>query len=143
MNSVDLIEKKELLKNEMREITSLCRKEIRMMNEEENTLFNQKKSEIQNINEELRKLSEETEIQNDITKQTKTMEKKNFSLVKAIRSVANNQPLDEFNQTIVNAGMDEMRATGNSFQGQLVLPTEQRAVDVATEGADVVATVIC
>jgi HK97 family phage major capsid protein len=140
MNSVDLIEKKELLKNEMREITSLCRKEIRMMNEEENTLFNQKKSEIQNINEELRKLSEETEIQNDITKQTKTMEKKNFSLVKAIRSVANNQPLDEFNQTIVNAGMDEMRATGNSFQGQLVLPTEQRAVDVATEGVDVVAT---
>ena len=139
MNSVDLIEKKELLKSEMREITSLCRKEIRMMNEEETNLFNQKKDEINNINEELRKLSEETEIQNTI-KQNKTMENKNFSIVKAIRSVANNQPLDELNQAVVSAGMDEMRKTGNSFQGQLVLPTEARAIDVATEGADVVAT---
>ena len=139
MNSVDLIEKKELLKSEMREITSLCRKEIRMMNEEETNLFNQKKDEINNINEELRKLSEETEIQNTI-KQNKTMENKNFSIVKAIRSVANNQPLDELNQAVVSAGMDEMRKTGNSFQGQLVLPTETRAIDVATEGADVVAT---
>jgi len=139
MNSVDLIEKKELLKNEMREITSTCRKEIRMMNEEETNLFNQKKDEINNINEELRKLSEETEIQNTI-KQKKQMENKNFSIVKAIRSVANNQPLDELNQAVVSAGMDEMRKTGNSFQGQLVLPTEARAIDVATEGVDVVAT---
>jgi HK97 family phage major capsid protein len=139
MNSVDLIEKKELLKSEMREITSTCRKEIRMMNEEETNLFNQKKDEINNINEELRKLSEETEIQNTI-KQKKQMENKNFSIVKAIRSVANNQPLDELNQAVVSAGMDEMRKTGNSFQGQLVLPTEARAIDVATEGVDVVAT---
>lgn len=139
MNSVDLIEKKELLKKEMRDITALCRKEIRMMTDEENTLYNEKKTEIQNLNEELRKLSEETEIQNNI-KPNKTMENKNFSIVKAIRSVANNQPLDEFNQSVVNAGMEEMRATGNSFQGQIVLPTEERAVTVAAEGADVVAT---
>lgn len=140
MNSVDLIEQKELLKQEMRDITSLCRKEIRMMSEDETSLYNEKKEQINKINEELRKLSEETEIQNDIIKPTKTMENKNFSIVKAIRSVANNQPLDEFNQSVVNAGMEEMRATGNAFQGQIVLPTEKRAVDVATEGADVVAT---
>lgn len=54
-----------------------------------------------------------------------TMEKR-FSLLKAIREVANNQQLDAASQAVINAGAEEMRKAGQSFGGQIQLPTELR-----------------
>lgn len=54
-----------------------------------------------------------------------TMEKR-FSLLKAIREVANNQQLDAASQAVINAGAEEMRKAGQSFGGQIQLPTEFR-----------------
>jgi hypothetical protein len=68
------------------------------------------------------------------------MEQK-FSLIKAIRSVANNKALDELSQAVVEAGAAEMRKSGINYVGQIQLPSnEVRGVTVATEGEDVVAT---
>ena len=50
----------------------------------------------------------------------------NFSIVKSIRSVVDNRPMDEVNQNVLNAGRKEMRDAGISFGGQIQLPLEYR-----------------
>lgn len=58
-------------------------------------------------------------------KKSKTMEAR-FSLLKAIREVANNQKLDAATQAVINAGAEEMRKAGQPFGGQIQIPTEFR-----------------
>ena len=66
---------------------------------------------------------------------------KNFSILRAIRSIAENKPLDPEVQAVVDAGKSEMRNAGLSVNGQLQIPSESRAaVTVTTEGEDVVVT---
>ena len=69
----------------------------------------------------------------DEKRNTKTLNKsrfnkmeKRFSLLKAIREVANNQQLDAASQAVINAGAEEMRKAGQAFSGQIQLPTELR-----------------
>ena len=69
----------------------------------------------------------------DEKRNTKTLNKsrfnkmeKRFSLLKAIREVANNQQLDAASQAVINAGAEEMRKAGQPFGGQIQLPTELR-----------------
>ena len=73
------------------------------------------------------KMSEDKEERNTKTQNKKsiTMEKR-FSLLKAIREVANNQQLDAASQAVVDAGAEEMRKAGQSFGGQIQIPTELR-----------------
>lgn len=66
--------------------------------------------------------------------------KQRFSLLKAIKAVAENRSIDDITAAVNNAGMKEMRKAGLNTIGQIYLPTEKRAVSVATEGVDVVAT---
>ena len=76
-------------------------------------------------------------------KKSITMEKR-FSLLKAIREVANNQQLDAASQAVVNAGAEEMRKAGQSFGGQIQIPTELREnpvhYTVEADGSHVVVT---
>ena len=67
---------------------------------------------------------------------------KNFSLLKTVRSISKNQPLDELTNAVVEQGKSEMRKAGLSAQGQLVIPTnEARAIhSVTADGESVVAT---
>lgn len=67
---------------------------------------------------------------------------KNFSLLKTVRSISKNQPLDELTNAVVEQGKNEMRKAGLSAQGQLVIPTnEVRAIhSVTADGESVVAT---
>ena len=67
-------------------------------------------------------------------------EERNFSLVKAIRAIANNQQMDEFTASVINAGKEENRKAGISSQGQIQLPSTRSTVTVASEGEDVVVT---
>lgn len=66
--------------------------------------------------------------------------KQRFSLLKAIKAVAENRNIDDVTAAVNNAGMKEMRKAGLNTIGQIYLPTEKRAVSVASEGVDVVAT---
>ena len=69
------------------------------------------------------------------------MSEKKFNLLSAIRSIAENKPLDPEVQAVVDAGKSEMRNAGLSVNGQLQIPAETRAaVTVTTEGEDVVVT---
>ena len=66
---------------------------------------------------------------------------KNFSLLRAIRSIAFNQPMDEIDKAVINSAAEEMRHANLNYSGQIQIPTEKRAaVTVSAEGVDVVAT---
>lgn len=95
-NSVELLDEKTQLKNRAAEIIANAKREIRMLNTEENNEIADIKGKILTINEELRQLDVDLpqEINNQINKTNITMEK-NFSLLTAIRNVANNKPQDE------------------------------------------------
>ena len=71
-----------------------------------------------------------------------TMKEERFSLLRAIRNVAENRQLDNVTAAVCNEGMKEMRAAGLNTVGQIYIPTMETraAVSVASEGVDVVAT---
>ena len=87
--------------------------------------------------------SDDTETEYKENKKTSTRKmNKNFSLLKTIRSISRNQPLDDLTNAVVEQGKSEMRKAGLSAQGQLVIPTnEVRAIhSVTADGEKVVAT---
>lgn len=138
MDSLTLIDKREQLKVKAEAILTGAEKEQRKLNDEEVKAFDMLTEQIKQVDEELR------EINNKLNKEQinkRTME--NFSLIKAIGAVANGKQLDERSQEVVNAGIAEMRKSGQSFNGQIVLPVEERAsiqATVATAGKENVAT---
>lgn len=141
MNSVELMDRKNILKEEAKKITSHARQEIRMLSDEENTKIAEIKEEITKINEELRSL-EDVQLPETINlKPKKQMENKNFSLVAAIRNAASNKQQDELIQAVIDAGQENMRMSQTTYTGQIQLPSaEFRTITKATEGVDVVAT---
>lgn len=137
-NSLQIMDSKAQLKKRAFELIEKCKVEIRNFTTEELEEFNLIKDNINELNEELRQINSSS-ITNT-TKLNKTMEK-NFSLIKAIRSVANNKALDNVSLAVVEAGAEEMRKAGLNYVGQIQLPSaEVRAITVADEGEDVVAT---
>ena len=123
MTKLELIDKKNQLEKRGLDILEAAEKEERKLNKEE-------QMEYDGIVLEMRELSNKIN-QTNIKTGTK-MEKKDFSLIKAIRSVANNQQLDEASMAVINQGKEEMRKSGVSFSGQIQIPVEQRATVEAT-----------
>lgn len=141
------MDRKDQLKKEAKGITDLCKQEIRMMNDEESQRLEAIKAELRDLNtqyeqlqEELRNQSnQESNKENKFTQ--KSMEKRDFSLLSAIRSIANNRPQDELTNAVIEAGSAELRKAGINGVGQIQLPSKEfRTVTVATEGVDTVAT---
>lgn len=120
MNSVELLDKKEQLQLRAENLLNSVEKEARKLNTDEEVEFNSLLKQIEDIETELNNKL------NDNEKRNKTMENK-FSLINAINAVVNNRNLDETAQEIVNAGIAEMRKSGQSYSGQIILPVEERA----------------
>lgn len=156
LNSLEITDKKEQLKLRCKEIISTCKLEIREMTEDEEKEFNDAKESIKLLNEQLEELhkrlaeyeSEPIEDEEEIeenkrykTTNISTNMNTNFRLVKAINDIANNRSLDNIASAVINKGTEEMRKSGLSYGGQIQLPVEElRAITVAAEGEDVVAT---
>lgn len=138
MNTLELLDKKELLKQRAEELISGAEKEVRKLNAGEQVEFDTITKEVADIDIQIRKIEEDNLKQQN---KTNTMKEK-FSLLKAINDVANNRQLDERAQEVVTAGISEMRKAGQSYSGQIVLPIEERAdiqATVATAGQENVA----
>ena len=136
-NSLTLTDKKEQLKIKAESLLNEARKEARKLSADEETEYNDLCKQIADVDNELRDLNDKLN-----NKETKTTMKENFSLLKAVRAIANNQTLDERSQEVVNAGIAAMRKSGQSYSGQIVLPVEERAAVVAgtaTNGQEAVA----
>ena len=141
MNSLEIQDKKAQLKKRANEICEQCKVEIRDFTEAEQTEIDNIKTQIEDLNDELRKLDVEISSDNTKTNLNKTKMNKEFRLIKAINDIANNRNLDNVSSAVVNAGADEMRKAGLSFGGQIQIPTEKRdVVTVENEGEDVVVT---
>ena len=139
MNSLEIQDKKAQLKKRANEICEQCKVEIRDFTEAEQTEIDNIKTQIEDLNDELRKLDVEISSDNTKTNLNKTKMNKEFRLIKAINDIANNRNLDNVSSAVVNAGAEEMRKAGLSFGGQIQLPVENRAtITVTAEGEDVV-----
>lgn len=131
MNTLELMDKKQLLRNKAEEIVATAERETRKLNTGEQVEFDTLIKEIESIDVQIR------EIKEDNNRTTKTIKRsmENFSLLKAINDVANNRQLDERAQEVVSAGIAEMRKAGQSYSGQIVLPMEARNIQATVEGA--------
>lgn len=123
-------------------VTEEDTKEPEEKSEDENTDEN---SEINNTEAEEKPVEEETEetpAEDEDKKDTKSNRSimKDFSLVKAIRSVVNNTPMDEVNAAVINAGAEEFRANGLQSNGQIQIPGEKRTISVKQTHDDVIET---
>ena len=124
MNSLELTDKIEQLQIKADAIVANAERESRKLTDDESASFNELIKEIEKADDELRKINNTNQTDNN-NKQFRKMEK--FSLIKTINAVANNMPLDERSAEMVNAGVAEMRKSGLSFNGQIQLPVEERA----------------
>ena len=145
----DIEEKRKLKEQIVSEVREICEKrklEIRSFSHDDKMKMDNFRKDISNINEEINEL--ETELRtkeenyNYNNNTEKQMEKRNFSLLGAIRAVSENRSLDPIAQAVVLEGQAEMRNRSLSLVGQIQLPTavEERAITVQSEGEDIVAT---
>lgn len=151
MTSLEIQDARAQLKQRALEIIETCKKEVRDLTQEETDELETIKGQIKEKDDELRELQErldnlnfeeveERKEENNKSINTQKMNKR-FSLIRAIRSIANNQPLDDVTMAVIKEGQEEARKAGVNAQGQIQLPTEERAtVTVTAEGEDVVAT---
>lgn len=138
-NTLELLDKKEQLTIQAKNILTAGKSESRKLSADEENAYNDLCKQIADVDKEIR------DINNKLNKETnkvikRTMSK--FSLIKAVNDITNNRNLDERSQEVVNAGIAEMRKAGQSYNGQIVLPVEERGniqATVATSGQEVVA----
>ena len=121
--------------------------ENRSEDENENQEENTSDENTDDENDETNKTSDEEKTEEkehkNINKQI-SMEKKNFSLLRAIRNVVDNQKFDEVTQAMVNEARNEMTKSGLTYSGQIQLPvTESRAtISVTAEHGDLIETTV-
>lgn len=126
MDTLTLLDNKEQLRKKADNLITNAEKEVRKLNDAEVNELNQIKEEISNIDIQIKEIKTENK-RNFKPQKSKSMKK--FSLLKAINDVANNRQLDESALEVVSAGQNEMRKSGQSYSGQIVLPIEERALD--------------
>lgn len=160
VNSLQLKDQRSQITKQANEIIELAKKEVRDLTNEEAQKIEDYENQVKEVDEELKALQSrldnlrfgednededednETPSENneEENKKERSMKKQSFSLVKAIRSIANGQQLDELTAAVIAKGNEEARKAGISTQGQIQLPESRAAVTVASEGEDVVAT---
>ena len=136
---------KEQIVSEVREICEKRKLEIRSFSHDDKMKMDNFRKDISNINEEIneleKELREKEQNYNYNNNNTEQQMEKNFSLLNAIRAIAENRSLDPIAQAVVLEGQNEMRSRSLSVVGQLTLPTyNERAITVQSEGTDVVAS---
>ena len=146
----EIEERKLQIADEKKSITALCEErklQIRSFSHDDKMKMDAARErinalnlEIEQLNEELRTKEQNYNYNNNNTEQQ--MEKRNFSLLNAIRAIAENRSLDPIAQAVVLEGQNEMRSRSLSLVGQIQLPSnyEERAITVETSGESVVAT---
>lgn len=134
-NSIEAIDRKNQVEIRMNEILETGEKEQRELTEDEDKELESLKKEKDELDEEIKNLKENNALEEEKEKEEKSCdsdnkdkkdnrnyEMKNFSLLKAIRSVVNNEQLDERSVELINQAKAEMRKAGQTSVGQIVVP---------------------
>lgn len=85
-------------------------------------------------------ITDENQPINIVQKRNITKMNKNFSLLRAIRNASAHREMDAFDAAVMESAREEMRKAGISYEGQIQMPLETRALTVKDEGEDVVET---
>lgn len=147
LNSVELRDAISQLSKQGKAIVALAKSEVRDLTEDEEQqiedLKNQieeKKAELEELKTRLETMSfdedvEEQEETKSFNKFNTSMEKKKFSLLKAVNNIVNGNTMDEVTRSVVSAGQEEARKAGINTEGQIQIPmNETRAFTVADNG---------
>lgn len=134
MSTLELTDQIEEKRNLLSSLLKTAEAEERQLTAEETATFDAVNAEIRTLSDELNTLKDN--LTEKRTNNNSTMETPNFSLIKAINDVVNNRTLDEATQNVINAGIEEMRAAGQSYSGQIQLPIENRALNGIITGSD-------
>lgn len=113
-------EEKEEEKEEKKEIQEEKQEESSVENDEEKQDEEEKEEQERSINDK-----------NKINSTIKMKEEK-FSLIKAIRAIANNQEVDAVTKKVVELGVQEMRNSGLTYSGQIQIPSSVETRDAVT-----------
>lgn len=139
-NNIDDDMKEEEIKDEEIKEENIPDEEERQDdNEEETTDENQEES----TDEDAEKEEEQMERSTNKNHNNITMKEQKFSLIKAIRAIANNQTLDDVSRAVIDAGCEQMRNSGLTIGGQIQLPTgdvNQRSLNVTSVHEDLIVT---
>lgn len=116
--------------SEMQSLIDLAKSENRKLTDDEDAKVLSIKEEIvksdeENKQEEIRKQEELKNTENKKNNNKKMNER--FSLIKAIRDIADNRQLDEATQEIVKSARSEFAKAGLQTRGQIQIPLEKRA----------------
>lgn len=127
MNILELKEQEMNLRSELETIVANGEKEQRELNEEETSKIAELRAQIDGLKEQISQAEKENEKvlrNNNIKKENNKM-----SLIKMINDVVEGRSFDEATQAEVNAAKEEMRKSGLSTKGQIVL----RAINATTK----------
>lgn len=121
-----LIEARKALVVKMEEILNAGKSEKRKLSAAEKDAFDAVKKEIEDLDTEIRQKTDTPPV--PVIKMGNSREQaKDFSLLTAIRKIANNEDLDDSTKAFIAKGKEDMRAAGLQPSNRLILPMEHRA----------------
>lgn len=141
---LQLKDERALLLSKAERLIEAAKVEKRKLNEVEDTEFKDITTQIGLLSneitlEESRGIKPKEVIE---VKQTNKFKMTNFSLLRAVEARSNGRNLDETSIKVIEAGKEEMRKSGLSYSGDIVLPLEFRGdilAGTANAGQEVVA----
>ena len=145
MDILQLKDERCILSSKAEELIDLAKVEKRKLTDDESITFQDYTTQISQMSNEIMLAESRGLKSNKEFKQVESIEVKSmkeFSLLRAIEARSNGTGLDEDMLKVVEAGKLEMRKSGLSFYGDIVLPVEYRAnivAGIATAGQEVVA----
>lgn len=114
MTLLEMKDKRQLLKDELFDMIANAESQERKLNDDEASKYEAQVAEIRSLDEQIEKYN----LNNN------KMEEKNFSLIGAINAVINRRAFDDGTQDVINRGLEEMKKSGQTAEGQIVLPFE-------------------
>ncbi|MZQ50435.1 MAG: phage major capsid protein [Bacteroidales bacterium] len=131
MDYSQLIEVRKNKLQELEDIFNTAKAEERKMSNIENTAFENVKKELVELDQQIEEKNNEKNNINIINKRNNKMENR-FSLIKSIRDYVEGRGASDATLSVLEAGKKEMSNAGISYRGQIILPTEYRAIINAT-----------
>lgn len=129
---LELLDQEDVLKQKLSDLINSAEKEERKLNDTEDTAFKKLQIELTEVRNQLNQLDQFKTL--NTIKSNKTMEKRNFSILKAINeSLANSY--SEETRAVIEAGKEEMQKAGQSYKGSIILPMEERAIQITGDGS--------
>lgn len=126
MNLLEMIDKRNQVKEQLENLIKTAEMETRKLTEDENTVFEQLKDELRDLNNQI-----------NTNNETKEITMRNFSLIETINNVVNKRNLDEEVVELINLGKEELRKSGQPVNGDVVIPMELRADLTTASGAGI------